>query len=107
MTIRQSLRGLKHLAADLIPWQLVAAVRGRDYNTAVLAAADALADAEAEYETLEPPAGVEPHPPVVPPAGLSDWSIHQLMQHARRWCDLPTIQPGPLATPTGHPDHTP
>ncbi|MCH9728421.1 MAG: hypothetical protein K0U84_01835 [Actinomycetia bacterium] len=53
-----------------------------------------------------PPAGVEPpHPPMAaPPAGsLSDW---RLAQHARRWCDLPTLQPGPLPTPEDHPDNT-
>ena len=55
MNPRQFLRALKHLAGDVIPWQLVATVRGRDCDAAVLAAADQLADAEAEYETLEPP----------------------------------------------------
>ncbi len=67
MTPRQFLRNLCYTAADLVPWQLVAVARGRDWNQ-VNAAADALADEEAEYEVLEPPAGVEPAPRV-PPAG--------------------------------------
>ena len=51
---------------------MVAGARGRDFNAAVLAAADQLADAEAEYEVLpEPPVEVEPHPPVAPSAGFN------------------------------------
>ncbi|MGB0877566.1 MAG: hypothetical protein ACPGXI_10970 [Mycobacterium sp.] len=106
MTLRQSLRSLGYLIAEFIPWQAVDVVRGRDYDAAVLAAADALADEEAEYEVLEPPAEVEPpHPPVAAPSAgsLSDW---RLAQHARRWCDLPTLQPGPLPVPDDHPDNT-
>lgn len=106
MTVRQFLRNLCYTAADVIPWQAVDVVRGRDYDAAVLAAADALADEEAEYETLEPPVGVEPpHPPVAAPSAgsLADW---RLAQHARNWCDLPTLQPGPLPTPEDHPDNT-
>ncbi|MCH9731638.1 MAG: hypothetical protein K0U84_18510 [Actinomycetia bacterium] len=106
MTLRQSLRSLGYLIAEFIPWQAVDVVRGRDYDAAVLAAADALADEEAEYETFEPPVVVEPHSPAAPTAGLSDWQQEQLRQHARRWCDLPTLQPGPLPTPEDHPDNT-
>ena len=40
--------------------QLVDVMRGRDYDAA-----------EAEYETLEPPVEVEPHPPVAPSAGFN------------------------------------
>ena len=88
MNPRQFLRNLRHLVSHLIPWQLVDTVRGRDYDAAVLAAADMLADAEETYEALEPgccvfcgatvsstippvddrPAGVE-FPPDPPPAG--------------------------------------
>lgn len=99
MTLRQSLRSLFHVAREFIPLQAVDVVRGRDYDRAVLAAADALADAEAEYETLDPPAVVEPSSPLAPTAGLTEWSREQLRQHARRWCDLPTVQPGPIPDP--------
>lgn len=51
-----------------------------------------------------PPAVVDAAP-LAPTAGLSDWSLEQLQQHARKWCDLPTVQPGPIPTPDDHPDH--
>lgn len=63
MTLRQSLRALYHCAAELVPWQLVRTVRGRDYDAAVLAAADALAEHEEQFETYEPLAS-PPYPPV-------------------------------------------
>lgn len=65
MNPRQYLRALKHAAAELIPWQLVAVTRGRDFH-AELMHADIADD---EFDTLEPPVGVDAAPPVAPPAG--------------------------------------
>lgn len=73
MNLRQFLRNLGHLVGELLPWQAVDVARGRDYDAAVLAAADMLADAEAEYKTLEPPggdAGDDWSPQSPPPPGL-------------------------------------
>ena len=82
MNPRQFLRALKHLAGDVIPWQLVDVRRGRAYDAAVLAAADQLADAEAEYEVLpEPPVEVEPHPPVAPSAGSATAAVIRDVLH--------------------------
>ncbi len=98
VSLRRLLRAAGWLISELIPAQ---AIRSRDIN----AAAEQLADAEAEYEVLdapEPPVEVELDSPPAPSTGLSDW---RLAQHARRWCDLPILRPGPLPTPQGHPDH--
>ena len=123
MTIRQTLRAIGYFVADYIPWQAVDVIHGRDYDAAVVRAADYLADLEEDDEVWEPDsycqqcggaypgthaclrrsAGVEPAPPVAPPAeSLADW---RLEQHRRNWCDLPTVQPGPLPTPDDHPDN--
>ena len=98
MNPRQFLRAMKHLAGDVIPWQLIDVLRGRDYDRAVIDAADQLADEEVEYETLEPhvpPAGVDATPPVVPPAGsnLIDLIAEVLTDHGISYgeCLAPVI----------------
>lgn len=97
--IRRTLRNLGYVLADLVPWQAVRVARGRDWDTAVNAAAKELADDDAEYEALEPPGWVERHSPAAPRQRV------QAKRHAKEWADLPTVQPGPIPVPDDHPDH--